>query len=108
MSVLDDYFSGLDAPAQAAFESIRDIVRAAVPEVEEGMGYGIAALRYRGRPRAGSSVQVWAVSALGDRLTPPPSRSMRSPVTTGTRSIPLPALGQCSGEVGQPATAAAS
>jgi uncharacterized protein YdhG (YjbR/CyaY superfamily) len=45
-----DYLAGLDEPARGILTGITDRVRALVPDAEEGTSYGMAALRYRGRP----------------------------------------------------------
>jgi uncharacterized protein YdhG (YjbR/CyaY superfamily) len=45
-----DYIAGLDEPARSVLERYRARAVAAVPEAEEGTSYGMAALRYRGRP----------------------------------------------------------
>jgi uncharacterized protein YdhG (YjbR/CyaY superfamily) len=50
---VDDYFGGLDPPARAAFEHIRDVVMGVVPEAEPGTSYGMAALMYRKKPLLG-------------------------------------------------------
>ena len=53
MSVVDDYFGSLDEPMRAAFEHIRGLVMGLVPEAEDGKSYGMAALRYKGKPLLG-------------------------------------------------------
>jgi uncharacterized protein YdhG (YjbR/CyaY superfamily) len=53
MSVVDDYFGSLDEPTRAAFEHIRSLAMGMVPEAEDGKSYGMAALRYRGKPLLG-------------------------------------------------------
>jgi uncharacterized protein YdhG (YjbR/CyaY superfamily) len=50
---VDDYLSGLDEASRAAFEHVRNLVTALVPEVEEGTSYGMAALKYRHKPLLG-------------------------------------------------------
>lgn len=79
VSALDDYLDGLDAATRAAFEHVRDVVMDAVPDAEQGMTYGMAALKHRQRPLVGFlaakehlsifpfSSQV--VDAVRDRLT---------------------------------------
>jgi uncharacterized protein YdhG (YjbR/CyaY superfamily) len=47
---LSSYLDGLGEPAGAILTAIADRARVLVPEAEEGMGYGMPALRYRGRP----------------------------------------------------------
>jgi uncharacterized protein YdhG (YjbR/CyaY superfamily) len=50
MGNVTDYIAGLDEPARSVLERYRARAVAAVPEAEEGTSYGMAALRYRGRP----------------------------------------------------------
>jgi uncharacterized protein YdhG (YjbR/CyaY superfamily) len=45
-----DYIAGLDEPARSLLERYRARAVAVVPEAEEGTSYGMAVLRYRGRP----------------------------------------------------------
>jgi uncharacterized protein YdhG (YjbR/CyaY superfamily) len=51
--VVDDYFESLDASTRAAFEHIRSLALDIVPEAEQGMSYGMAALRYKQKPLLG-------------------------------------------------------
>jgi uncharacterized protein YdhG (YjbR/CyaY superfamily) len=53
MAAVDEYFMSLDAPTRAAFERVRDLVMAEVPDAVQGTSYGMAALRYRGKPLLG-------------------------------------------------------
>lgn len=50
MDELTEYIASLDGPARDAVEHVRARALALVPEAEEGMSYGMAALRYRGSP----------------------------------------------------------
>lgn len=50
MSAVDEYFGGLDAPARAAFEHIRNLAMDLAPEAEQGTSYGMATLKYRNKP----------------------------------------------------------
>jgi uncharacterized protein YdhG (YjbR/CyaY superfamily) len=50
MGEVTDYIAGLDEPARSVLERYRLRTLAVVPEAEEGTSYGMAALRYRGRP----------------------------------------------------------
>jgi uncharacterized protein YdhG (YjbR/CyaY superfamily) len=50
MGEVSDYIAGLDEPARSVVERYRRRALAVVPEAEEGRSYGMAALRYRGRP----------------------------------------------------------
>ncbi|KQX05418.1 MULTISPECIES: iron chaperone [unclassified Leifsonia] len=50
MGELDDYLATLDGADREALSGIRDRALEIVPDAEQGMSYGMAALRYRGRP----------------------------------------------------------
>lgn len=54
-SVIDEYLTGLTEDQRAALERVRSIVKAAVPEAEEGISYGVPAFRLRGKGIAGFS-----------------------------------------------------
>jgi uncharacterized protein YdhG (YjbR/CyaY superfamily) len=45
-----DYIADLDEPARSVLDRYRTRALAIVPVAEEGMSYGMPALRYRGRP----------------------------------------------------------
>ena len=53
MSFFDEYLSSVDPPRRAALERIRRLVKALVPEVEEGRSYAMPAMKYRGKPLVG-------------------------------------------------------
>ena len=53
MGEVTDYIAGLDEPARSLLERYWARAVAVVPEAEEGTSYGMAALRYRGRPLIG-------------------------------------------------------
>jgi uncharacterized protein YdhG (YjbR/CyaY superfamily) len=50
---IDDYFRDLDADTRAALEHIRRLALETVPEAEQGKSYGMAALKYMGKPLLG-------------------------------------------------------
>ena len=50
MGEVTDYIAGLDQPARMVVESYRARAVELVGTTEEGKSYGMAALRYRGRP----------------------------------------------------------
>jgi uncharacterized protein YdhG (YjbR/CyaY superfamily) len=50
MGEVTDYLETLDEPARARVDGYRARAVELVPEAEEGRSYGMAALRYRGRP----------------------------------------------------------
>lgn len=45
---IDDYLSALPADKRAALERLRQTIRAAAPQAEECISYGIAAFRHQG------------------------------------------------------------
>jgi uncharacterized protein YdhG (YjbR/CyaY superfamily) len=53
MGEIDDYLAALDEDSRAAFERVLATALALVPEAEQGSSYGMAALRYRGKPLLG-------------------------------------------------------
>jgi uncharacterized protein YdhG (YjbR/CyaY superfamily) len=50
MGEVTEYIAGLDEPARSVLERYRARAVAVAPGAEEGTSYGMAALRYRGRP----------------------------------------------------------
>lgn len=50
MSELTEYIAGLPPQAAVVIEQFRARAVELVPAAEEGLGYGMPALRYRGRP----------------------------------------------------------
>ena len=79
MGAVDEYLATLDDGARSAYERIRDLALAEVPAAEQGTSYGMAALKYRGKPLLGfraakdhlsvfpfSSVAVEAVNEVGN------------------------------------------
>lgn len=53
MDEVDDYLAGLDEPVRAAYSRVLAVALEVVPEAEQGRSYGMAALRYRGKPLLG-------------------------------------------------------
>jgi uncharacterized protein YdhG (YjbR/CyaY superfamily) len=47
---IDEYLAPLSADKRAALEKLRKTIKAAVPEAEECISYGLAAFRLNGRP----------------------------------------------------------
>ena len=78
MPAVDDYFASLDPLAKAAFAHICQIALKVAPEAEQGVSYGMAALRHKGKPLLGfraakEHLSVFpfspqAVDAVRDRL----------------------------------------
>jgi uncharacterized protein YdhG (YjbR/CyaY superfamily) len=50
MGELTEYIAGLGEPARSVIERYRARALGVEPQAEEGSSYGMAALRYRGRP----------------------------------------------------------
>jgi uncharacterized protein YdhG (YjbR/CyaY superfamily) len=75
---VDEYLAGLEPEARAAFTHVRELVRAAVPEADEGTSYGMPAFRWQGKPLLGfraakTHLSLFpfspaAVAAVADRL----------------------------------------
>jgi uncharacterized protein YdhG (YjbR/CyaY superfamily) len=97
MSVVDDYFEGLDPATRAAFEHIRTLVMDSVPDAEAGTSYGMAALRYKRKPLLGflaakDHLSVFpfssrVVDAVRDRL---PAFDLSKGTIRFTVAMPLP------------------
>ncbi|GAA3911925.1 iron chaperone [Microbacterium invictum] len=49
MGTIDDYLAGLDPLDAAVIGHAYDIAREEVPDAEQGLGYGMPALTYRGK-----------------------------------------------------------
>ena len=49
-STFDEYLAALDDGKRAALEKLRKVIRAAAPEAEECISYGLAAFRLQGKP----------------------------------------------------------
>jgi len=47
---IDAFLARVPAAQRAALERLRQTIRAAAPEAEEYIGYGVPAFRYHGRP----------------------------------------------------------
>lgn len=50
MGTIDDYLDELGPDDRAAVDRVYALARAEVPEAEQGKGYGMPALVYRGKP----------------------------------------------------------
>ena len=53
MSAIDEYLAGVEEPRRSALEHIRGVVRAEVPDADEGTSYGMPAFKFAGRPLVG-------------------------------------------------------
>jgi uncharacterized protein YdhG (YjbR/CyaY superfamily) len=47
---IDAFLAPLPEQTRRALEDLRGVIRAAAPEAVEGLGYGVPAFKYRGRP----------------------------------------------------------
>ena len=68
MGTVDDYLASLGDDDRAAIGRVYEIARDVVPNAEQGVGYGMPALTYRGRPlisvkKAKSHVGLYPFSA---------------------------------------------
>ncbi|HCX85899.1 MAG TPA: hypothetical protein DHV14_12350 [Micrococcales bacterium] len=50
MGTVDDYLAGLDEADAAAIGHVYAIARELAPDAEQGLGYGMPALTWRGKP----------------------------------------------------------
>lgn len=79
MGTVDDLLADLEPADRAAIERVYTLARGEVPDAEQGLGYGMPALVYRGKPlisvmRAKKHIGVYpfspaAVSAVADSLS---------------------------------------
>lgn len=78
MGTVDDYLDSLDAGDRAVIAHVYDVARSVVADAEQGRGYGMPALTYRGKPllsvmRARKHIGLYpfsgsAVDAVADDL----------------------------------------
>lgn len=78
MGTVDDLLAGLDPADRAPIEHLYAVAREVAPDAEQGLGYGMPALVYRGKPlisvmRAKKHIGVYpfspaAVSAVASAL----------------------------------------
>jgi uncharacterized protein YdhG (YjbR/CyaY superfamily) len=47
---IDEYLAALSADERAALEKLRKTIKAAVPQAQECISYGLAAFRFNGKP----------------------------------------------------------
>jgi uncharacterized protein YdhG (YjbR/CyaY superfamily) len=50
---IDEYLDALDEPKRATLAQLRDTIVAAVPDLEQGISYGLPAFRLQGKTVAG-------------------------------------------------------
>jgi uncharacterized protein YdhG (YjbR/CyaY superfamily) len=100
MGTVDDLIAGLDPADRGAVERVYTIAREVVPEAEQGLGYGMPALVYRGKPlisvmRAKKHIGVYpfspeAVSAVAPALTSHPGIGLDKGTIRFQPEQPLP------------------
>ncbi|WP_194410740.1 iron chaperone [Microbacterium cremeum] len=100
MGTVDELLAGLDPADRPSIERIYAIAREEVPEAEQGLGYGMPALVYRGKPlvsvmRAKKHIGVYpfspdAVSAVADALAGHPGVSLDKGTIRFQPEHPLP------------------
>jgi uncharacterized protein YdhG (YjbR/CyaY superfamily) len=97
MAELTEYIASLDEPARSVVEGWRARALELVPGAEEGKSYGMAALRYRGRPlisvvatKSGYSVFPFSAEVVEQVLPQLPGFSSTKGGIRFTDSQPLP------------------
>ncbi len=100
MGTVDDLLAGLDPEDRTSVEHLYSVAREVVPDAEQGLGYGMPALVYRGKPlvsvmRAKKHIGVYpfspaAVSAVADSLAGHPGVSVDKGTIRYQPDHPLP------------------
>jgi uncharacterized protein YdhG (YjbR/CyaY superfamily) len=100
MGTVDDYLAELDADDRAVVERVYAIARDEVPDAEQGTGYGMPALVYRGKPllsvkRTQKHIGIYpfspdAVSAVADAVGAVPNTGLDKGTIRFQPSDPLP------------------
>ncbi|MET0297067.1 MAG: DUF1801 domain-containing protein [Microbacterium sp.] len=100
MGTVDDLLAGLDPADRSPIERIYAIARAEVPDAEQGLGYGMPALVYRGKPlisvmRAKKHIGVYpfspaAVAAVADAVRAEPGTGVDKGTIRFQPEHPLP------------------
>lgn len=100
MGTVDDLLSELDPADRAPIAHVYAIAREEVPDAEQGLGYGMPALVYRGKPllsvmRAKKHIGVYpfspdAVSAVADALAAHPGIGLDKGTIRFQPEHPLP------------------
>ena len=100
MGTIDDLLAGLDPDDRAAIERVYALAREEVPDAEQGLGYGMPALVYRGKPlisvmRATKHIGVYpfspeAVSSVADALAGHPGIGLDKGTIRFQPEHPLP------------------
>ena len=100
MGTIDELLATLDPDDRASMERIYAVARDEVPEAEQGLGYGMPALVYRGKPlvsvmRAKKHIGIYpfspaAVSAVAGSLEGHPGVSVDKGTIRYQPEHPLP------------------
>ncbi|MBD8022334.1 iron chaperone [Microbacterium gallinarum] len=100
MGTVDDLLSALDPADRGAIAHVYDLARDVVPDAEQGLGYGMPALVYRGKPlisvmRAKKHIGVYpfspdAVSAVAGALADHPGIGLDKGTIRFQPEHPLP------------------
>lgn len=100
MGTVDELLAGLEPADRSAIERIYAIAREEVPDAEQGLGYGMPALVYRGKPllsvmRAKKHIGVYpfspdAVSAVAEALAGRPGIGLDKGTIRFQPEHPLP------------------
>ena len=100
MGTVDDLLAGLDAADRPSIERIYAIAQEEAPDAEQGLGYGMPALVYRGKPlvsvmRAKKHIGVYpfspdAVSAVAVSLEGHPGTGLDKGTIRFQPEHPLP------------------
>ncbi|TDN91973.1 DUF1801 domain-containing protein [Microbacterium sp. BK668] len=100
MGTVDDYLAGLDPADRAVVERVYAVARDEVPDAEQGTGYGMPALVYRGKPllsvkRTQKHIGLYpfspdAVSAVADAVRALPETGLDKGTVRFQPSHPLP------------------
>lgn len=100
MGTVDDLLAGLDPPDRAPIERIYAVAREVVPDAQQGLGYGMPALVYRGKPlvsvmRAKKHIGVYpfspaAVEAVASTLASHPGIGLDKGTIRFQPEHPLP------------------
>ncbi|KAA9107669.1 iron chaperone [Microbacterium rhizomatis] len=100
MGTVDEYLAGLSAGDRDAVARVYDIARDEVTHLEQGTGYGMPALVYRGKPlisvmRAQKHIGIYpfspaAVSAVAEAVESVPATSQNKGTIRFQPEHPLP------------------
>jgi len=100
MGTVDDYLAALDPGDRAVIERVYAVALDEVPDAEQGTGYGMPALVYRGKPlisvkRTQKHIGIYpfspeAVSAVADAVSAHPHTGLDKGTVRFQPSDPLP------------------